>query len=80
MSKKLDLYYFPSCPFCRRVAEVITELGMEKRIEMKNTMESEEALNFLLEKTGKRTVPCLFIDGVPMFESADIIRWLKENC
>ncbi len=24
-------------------------------------------------------VPCLFIDGNPMYESDDIIMWLREN-
>ena len=33
----------------------------------------------LKEKTGRTQVPCLFIDDVPMFESADIIAWLKKN-
>lgn len=29
--------------------------------------------------TGKKTVPCLFIDGDPMHESMDIINWLESN-
>lgn len=24
-------------------------------------------------------VPCLFIDGEPLYESMDIIKWLEEN-
>ncbi|WP_373454247.1 glutathione S-transferase N-terminal domain-containing protein [Halanaerobium congolense] len=27
----------------------------------------------------KRQVPCLFIDGEPLYESSDIINWLKSN-
>jgi len=33
----------------------------------------------LIEIGGKSQVPCLFIDGVPPYESDDIIRWLKSN-
>ena len=33
----------------------------------------------LFSETGRRTTPCLFIDGKPMFESEDIIEWLKNN-
>jgi hypothetical protein len=32
-----------------------------------------------LEKTGKSTVPCLYIDGIPLFESLDINQWLEKN-
>ena len=28
---------------------------------------------------GKRQVPCLFIDGKPLYESLDIIKWLEEH-
>lgn len=36
-------------------------------------------MNFLVEKTGRKTVPCLFIDGQPMHESLDIMAWLEKN-
>ena len=29
--------------------------------------------------TGRATVPMLKIDGEPMFESADIVAWLRAN-
>lgn len=28
---------------------------------------------------GKRQVPCLFIDGKPLYESSDIIAWFEQN-
>ena len=34
----------------------------------------------LMEVGGKRQVPCLFIDGAPLYESSDIIDWLRANC
>lgn len=30
-------------------------------------------------KDGKRQVPCLFIDGKPLYESSDIIAWFEQN-
>jgi glutathione S-transferase len=29
--------------------------------------------------TGRGTVPCLFVDGAPMFESAEIVAWLEQT-
>lgn len=36
-------------------------------------------LERLVRETGRRTVPCLFIDGTPMHESRDIVEWLQKN-
>ncbi|MBS4843870.1 MAG: glutathione S-transferase domain-containing protein, partial [Collinsella sp.] len=33
----------------------------------------------LIAVGGKRQVPCLFIDGKPLYESSDIIAWVQEN-
>ncbi len=33
----------------------------------------------LLDVGGKTQVPCLVIDGKALYESNDIIEWLKEN-
>lgn len=75
--KKLELFYFDSCPFCQRVLSVIDELDV--KVEFKNILEDSENLNRLMNDTGRRTVPCLYIDNKPMFESADIVDWLHEN-
>ena len=49
------------------------------KLELKDISQDEQALNELLEVGGKRQVPCLFIDGKPLYESQDIIRWLEKN-
>ncbi|MFI5389898.1 MAG: glutaredoxin family protein [Bacteriovoracales bacterium] len=74
---KLDLYYFDSCPFCQIVLKVIKELNL--LVDLKNIHEDERNLLKLYKDTGRRTVPCLYIDGVPLFESLDIIEWLRKN-
>ena len=33
----------------------------------------------LIERGGKRQVPCLFIDGKALYESSDINAWLETN-
>ncbi|MGB0454100.1 MAG: glutaredoxin family protein [Bacteriovoracaceae bacterium] len=74
---KLDYYFFPSCPFCQRVLVVIQE--HQVKVEYKDIMQDRAALDKLVSDTGRRTVPCLYIDGNPMHESADIIDWLNAN-
>lgn len=39
---------------------------------------SQNASDTLVEVGGQRMVPCLFIDGKPMYESSDIIAYLKD--
>lgn len=77
MNETLELYYYPECPFCQRVLRAIDELGVAGGIELKNIHADEEALQTLIAVGGKRQVPCLFIDGKPLYESGDIVNWLQ---
>ena len=45
----------------------------------RDIIESEEAAKQLVTVGGKRQVPCLFIDGDPLYESQDIIDWLEAH-
>ena len=74
---KLELFYYDACPFCAYVLNEIKRLQVN--VEYKNILENEENLNRLVNDTGRRTVPCLYIDNKPMFESRDIVQWLEEN-
>ena len=78
MAKQLDLYYFPECPYCQRVLRAMDEHGWEG-ITLKNIHADAEADATLVSVGGKRQVPCLFIDGSPMYESLDIIAWLEQE-
>ena len=77
MKYQLDYYYFPSCPFCQRVAGVIQDLNI--KVELHDIMANQADLEKLVKDTGRRTVPCLYINDKPMHESDDIIKWLKQN-
>ena len=42
-------------------------------------MDDREDRLELIRVGGKQQVPCLFIDGKPMYESMDIVEWLRAN-
>jgi len=76
---KLDLYYYDQCPFCQIVLRKIQQLKLEEFITLKNTLVDSSNRQFHQNTTGRTTVPCLYIDDEPMFESYDIAQWLEDN-
>lgn len=76
--KTLELYYFDECPYCQIVLQAIGQNKLEQQIVYKNVRKDPANKEKLLKDTGKSTVPCLYIDGVPMHESRDIAIWLGE--
>ena len=77
MTRDLVLYKMQSCPFCVRVMDFIDENGLD--IKTKDIVENLSFRDELIETGGKSQVPCLIVDGKPLYESNDIIAWLKEN-
>lgn len=75
---KLELYYYNQCPFCVRVLKKIEQLGITN-ITYCNTLENQAHFQKHLQITGRSTVPCLYINDQPMFESYDIMKWLEDN-
>lgn len=73
----LELYFFPSCPYCHIVLKKIDELNLF--VTFKNIHEDSMARDKLYQDTGRFTVPCLYIDKKPMHESRDIIAWMEKN-
>jgi len=73
----LTLYYFPSCPYCRLVLDCLGRLDLE--IPMRDIQSEPGARDDLLEIGGKAQVPCLVIDGKPLYESSDVVRWLEKS-
>ena len=76
---ELELFYYPECPYCQRVLRALDEVGAADAVSLRNIHAEEEALRTLIEVGGKRQVPCLFIDGSPLYESADIVAWLRRE-
>lgn len=76
---KLELFKRDSCPYCVKVQMFIEELGVEDQIEQLDISKDLSARKRLIEVGGKQQVPCLFIDGKPLYESSDIINWIDIN-
>jgi glutaredoxin 3 len=74
--KSLKLYIRHSCPYCHKVITFIKKNNLELAL---CDIGVSEHLAELLKVGGKRQVPCLFIDGMPLYESDDIIQWLKKH-
>lgn len=77
MAKHVELYYRNFCGYSKKVLDFMSENGIELPTHCLQTEEGAEER--LVALGGKAQVPCLDIDGVAMYESDDIIAWLKEN-
>lgn len=75
---KLELFKFDECPYCQRVLHLIKESGRTD-VELHDIHKNPDDQKRLIEEGGKDQVPCLFIDGHPLYESMAIITWLKAN-
>ncbi len=78
----LALYQFDSCPFCQRVRDSLTRLGVE--IELRDIRSNEAHLRELEQATGRRTVPVLRIEAQTgnvrwLPESGDIVEFLEQH-
>ena len=74
----LELFKFDTCPFCRKVMNYIESTGRTD-ITFHDIRKDPDAARRLTETGGKSQVPCLFIDGEPLYESSDIIEWLEAH-
>ncbi|NGX51120.1 MAG: hypothetical protein K1060chlam2_00977 [Chlamydiae bacterium] len=73
----LLLYYTPTSPPSQEVLNFLKEI--DKEIPLKNVEDDPKANDELLHLGGKAQVPCLFIDGMPLYEAEVIIDWLREK-
>lgn len=74
---ELELFMKPTCPYCIKVMNFMSENNIT--IPLRDIVADESAAETLVAVGGKRQVPCLFIDGKPLYESGDIIEWLRVN-
>jgi glutaredoxin 2 len=74
---ELVLYKYDACPFCVRVMQRAQQLGFD--LPRRDTRRDDGARDELLRLGGKPQVPCLFVNGQPMYESADIIAFLENE-
>ena len=74
---ELTLYYRQMCPYSRQVLQFMEENNIS--LPLKNIGEKGEYREELMTVGGKEQVPCLVVDGKALYESDDIIQWLKDN-
>ena len=77
MSSSYELFIMPTCPYCQKVLRFMEAHGIE--LPLRDISIDPVAREHLTEVGGKAQVPCLFIDGTPMYESDDIISYLRRN-
>lgn len=84
MSRRLALYYYESCPFCRVVTEALDQLGDDApEVELRHVLREPQHHQDLVAARGRGTVPVLRIqeggDDVWMGESEDIAHYLRQQ-
>lgn len=73
---ELSLYYLPTCYYSQKVLAFLNT--SEIAVSLHSTREPENK-EYLIQRGGKNQVPCLFIKGEPLYESDDIIAYLKKH-
>ena len=76
---QLELFFHNDCGFSKSVLNTITNLGISKKINLKNIRENTDFEHELIKLCGDATVPTLVVDGKPMRESEDIKRFLVDT-
>lgn len=73
----LLLYYAPTCPYSREVLNYLKEKNITIPLcDVTQDMKGKEQL----KSYGiPARVPCLVIEGKPLYDSGAIIHWLAEN-
>ena len=68
------LYYKKSCPYCQKVLRFMQDNKIN--LDMRDTLQPGNQ-NDLIHSGRKKQVPCLVIGSKPMYESDDIIAYLR---
>ena len=68
------LYYKKSCPYCQKVLRFMQDNKIN--LDMRDTLQPGNQ-NDLIHICVKKQVPCLVIGNKPMYESDDIIAYLR---
>ena len=71
----VDLYISETCPYCRKVMEFCKNNNIEYNKKDVSVMENYQEL---MQIGGKNQVPFLVDGSIKMYESDDIIEYLKN--
>lgn len=77
MAAQVEVYVTNYCPYCTRAKGLLKRKGVAfKEIDVTDDHDKRE---WLIEATGRRTVPQIFIDGVSVGGSDDIYALDREG-
>lgn len=77
MTDPVLIYSTPVCPYCVRAKQLLTKKGVAFReIDVSN---DPEARAYLVEASGQRTVPQIFIDGQSVGGCDDLYALDREG-
>ncbi len=75
--KKVKVYYSDYCPHCTGIIDYVKNNNLD--VELVNCSSDLKAQKEIMDLGGKMQVPMMTIDGKAMYESKDILEWIKEN-
>lgn len=75
----LRLVVLAGCPYCGRVESFINENRLNDDVKVLNVTEDQSLREELIAKGGKAQYPALLQGQDIMYESLDIIDYLKEK-
>lgn len=77
----IKLYVRKGCPYCKKVELAAEQLGWQqgKEYELVNAAPGTPGREIVLRVGGKAMVPFLIDDQTSMYESDDIVNYLKEQ-
>ncbi|MCI8367400.1 MAG: glutaredoxin [Eggerthellaceae bacterium] len=70
------LYYKKTCPYCHKVMDYMSAAGITMDL---RDIAQPGNVDDLVRIGGMKQVPCLVHNGQALYESADIIEWLRNN-
>ena len=73
----LTLYIRTSCPYCKKILDYLKE--HRKTLPICDADRDPAIATALRSIGGKTQFPCLLINGKPLYESVDILHWLKKH-
>ncbi|MTI48409.1 glutaredoxin 3 [Sporosalibacterium faouarense] len=77
MAKKVVIYTFETCPFCKRAKRLLNNKGIDfKEIEISD---DDAKLDELEQQTGCSTVPQIFVNDKFIGGCDDIIQLYKDG-
>jgi glutaredoxin len=74
---ELNLFYANYCPYSRKVLNYLAQI--HKKITLTDVHNNPQAKEYLRTYGGLMQVPCLFINGQPLYDADEIILWLSQH-